>query len=82
MLSSKEDHKNRSPEQSPSPDERLNELNAICQKCMTEKAKRFEMLSGKDCMYCPTGIEIHSLDSRSWDKVDWNSAKWGKYYRF
>lgn len=82
MLTSKEKQEHRLPEQTPSPDEQLKELNAICQRCMAQKAKHFESISGKDCMYCPTGIKIHSLDAKSWNKVDWNSAKWEKYYRF
>lgn len=82
MLTSKEKQTQHLPKQNPTLDERLKELNAICQKCMAQKAKHFEQISGKDCMYCPTGIQIHSLDSKSWDKVDWNSAKWEKFYRF
>ena len=70
MSTIKEDQEHRPPEQSCSSAEKLKELNAICQKCMAQAAKRFETISAKDCMYCPTGAQIHSLDDKSWDKVD------------
>ena len=64
-------------------EDRLQELNKICLQCLETRFRNFESAPDTvlECPSCPTGKEIHLLDSPDWDSVDWNSARYEKYYR-
>ena len=60
---------------------KLDELNAICTKCISEKNKNFEYFDPKKCDRCNVGQAVHALDSPDWDSIDWNSSQWEALYR-
>lgn len=62
-------------------DKKLAELNALCMKCMDDKAKNFEHFDPKNCDRCKIGQAVHALDSPDWDSIDWNSSQWENLYR-
>ena len=62
-------------------DERLQELNGQCRRCLEIKEKNFMTINGKDCETCPIGLEIRELDRSEWHEIDWNSSKWEQFYR-
>lgn len=64
--------------------ERLNEK---CMSCQEEFLKEGFSFSPAMCRYCQTGAKLHELLEQSsnaeakWGKLDWNSSKYGEYYK-
>ena len=61
---------------------RLKELNQKCMECQEKARKNFETINPIECArLCEIGREIHKLENDEWNKIDWNSSKFGKFYR-
>ena len=66
--------------QKQSKDEILRELNNKCIACISRQQQNNGSVDYALCHRCDTGTKIHQLDDKSWDAIDWNSAKYKNYY--